>query len=183
MGRLSAGDEDVPFVQFESHRARDGPLCRSDKGVQGLANRGEPLAVVNEIGILQRELVLHAQHFLVEADGFEFAVRLNQQRAARRFIGAARFHANQPILHQIDASDAVLAANPVEGLQQFYRRQTLSVDADRSSLVELNLDVAWLVGSLLGETVSFHIDSSASLAGFSRMPPSWLMCQMLRSSL
>ncbi len=44
-------------------------------------------------------------------------MRGHDQRAAGRFIAAARLHADEAVLHQVDAADAVLAADPVQLLR------------------------------------------------------------------
>jgi hypothetical protein len=39
-------------------------------------------------------------------------MREHDQRAARRLVAAARLHAHEAVLHQVDAADAVLGADP-----------------------------------------------------------------------
>ena len=43
----------------------------------------------------------------VEAQRFELAMRVDEQRAARRFVGAARFDSDQAVLDDVHAADAV----------------------------------------------------------------------------
>ncbi len=104
--------------------------------------------------------------------------------AARGFVAAARLHADEAVLHQIDAPHAVLAADRVQRFEQLHRRQLLAVHRNRNALLEadghfLRLDRALLSGSC----VSIQISSGAALAGSSSAPPSCEMCQMLRSRL
>jgi hypothetical protein len=47
----------------------------------------------------------------------------------------------ETVLDQVDASDSVLAANPVQGLQQRDRREASAVHGDRVSPFVLDLDV------------------------------------------
>ena len=45
-------------------------------------------------------------------------MRRHDQRAARRLVAAARLHADEAVLHQVDAADGVLAADLVERFEQ-----------------------------------------------------------------
>ncbi len=45
-------------------------------------------------------------------------MRVHQQRAAWRFIAAARFHSNETVLDKIDASNAVFTANAIQRFEQ-----------------------------------------------------------------
>ena len=67
-----------------------------------------------------------------------------------RLVDTARLHADVPVLHQVDAADAVLAADPVEPLEQRHRTEPLAVDGHRVAGLELDLDMGREVGRLLG---------------------------------
>jgi hypothetical protein len=54
------------------------------------------------------------QQVAIEAQGFQFAVGGEQQRASGSFIAAARLDADETVLDQIDASDGVASADFVE---------------------------------------------------------------------
>ena len=54
----------------------------------------------------------------VHRDRFECAVSGLQDRDAGRLVNAARLHADKAVLDQIDAADAVFAAEVVELRQQ-----------------------------------------------------------------
>ena len=86
----------------------------------------------------------------VERERLDRAVRDMQDGAAGRLVDAARLHADEAVLDQIDAADAVVAAELVEPRQQRRRRQRLAVDRDRVALLEADLDDGRLVGRLLG---------------------------------
>jgi hypothetical protein len=75
-----------------------------------------------------------------------------QDRAAGRLVDAARLHADEAVLDEIEPADAVVAAELVELGQQRRRRHLLAVDGDRVALLEADLDVGRLVGRL-GEMV------------------------------
>ena len=73
-------------------------------------------------------------------------VRGQQDGAARRLVHAARLHADEAVLHQVDAADAVVAAELVELGEQRGGRHRLAVEADRVSLGEADRDVCRPVG-------------------------------------
>ena len=59
----------------------------------------------------------------VERDRLERLQRRHEQRAARRLVHAARLHADQAVLDDVDAADAVPAADLVQRLHQRRRRE------------------------------------------------------------
>ena len=69
-----------------------------------------------------------------------------QDRAAGRFVHAARLHADIAVLDQIEPADAVVVAELVERGEQRRGREALAVDRDRISLLERDLDDGRLVG-------------------------------------
>ena len=79
-----------------------------EERVERFAQRREPQAVVNHLGVIERELLLVMRHVLGERQRFQLAVRGHDQRAAGSLIAAARFHADEAVLDQVDAADAVL---------------------------------------------------------------------------
>ena len=66
----------------------------------------------------------------VEGERLDSPVRDVEDGAARRLIHAARLHANIAVLDEIDAADAVIAAELVQPGEQSSRRQGLAVDGD-----------------------------------------------------
>jgi hypothetical protein len=72
-----------------------------------LAQRREPLAVVDELGVAQREALLLVRRLAVERERLERPERLDEQRSARRLVDAARLDADEPVLDQVDPADAV----------------------------------------------------------------------------
>ena len=86
----------------------------------------------------------------VERDRFDAAMGCEQDGAAGRLVHAARLHADEAVLHQIEAADAVGAAELVQLGQQRGRRQFLAVDRDRVALLEADLDIGRLVRRVFG---------------------------------
>ena len=66
------------------------------------------------------------------------AMRRQQDRAARRLVHAARLHADEAVLHQIEPADAVGLAQLVQPRQQRGRRQRHPVDRHRIAVVEID---------------------------------------------
>src|ERR1035441_10290383 len=79
--RLSADHAHVAFIERERNRAAKILLRGFDESVERLPQRREPQAKVNQFRIFQRDVLLEVQQFAVEAQGFKFAVRREQQRA------------------------------------------------------------------------------------------------------
>ena len=73
-------------------------------------------------------------------------MRGEQDGAARRLVHAARLHADEAVLDQIEPADAVALAELVELRQQRRRRQLLAVDRDRVARLEIDRDDGRLVG-------------------------------------
>ena len=67
-------------------------------------------------------------------------MRAVEQRAARRLVDAARLHADQTILDEIDDADAVLAADRVERRDELDGVEPLAVHRDRRALLETDDD-------------------------------------------
>ena len=84
-------------------------------------------------------------------------MREHDQRAAGSLVAAARLHADEAILHQVDAPDPVLGADRVQRLEQLERLHLLAVDRDRHALLETDGHFAGLVGRFRG-TLGQHPD-------------------------
>ncbi len=84
---------------------------------------------------------------MIELDA---AMRGKQDRAARRLVHAARLHADETVLDQIEPADAVPASEPVEMREQHGRRHRRAIDRDRIALLEIDDDEARLVRRLFG---------------------------------
>src|SRR5258708_14987188 len=117
--RFAADHVDVAFVERQRDRAGQILLRGFYEGVQSFAQRREPQAKVNEFGILERDVLLEMQQVPIEAEGFEFPVGGEQQRASWSFVAAARLDADEAVLDQVDASNRVA---PSDFVQQFYQR-------------------------------------------------------------
>src|SRR5690606_18916080 len=132
----AAEDVDVAFIELQGDFARSELAHLREAGIQALTERCEPEAVINEICVVDGELLLVVERGTVQGERFEFAQGANDQRAARRLIAAAAFHADETILHQIDAANGMLAADGVEGLDQLRATHALAVDGNGITLLK-----------------------------------------------
>src|SRR5580700_3802016 len=106
------------LVELEAHGALDAVLALVDHRLQHQPLRREPEPVVDELGIARHELVLEVRRAAIEGDALDAAMRCVHERAAGRLVDAARLHADETVLHEIEAADAMLAAKLVQTLQQ-----------------------------------------------------------------
>src|SRR3546814_2478944 len=74
-------------------------------------------------------------------------MRREQNGAARRVIHAARLHADEAILDQIESSDGVPLAITVQCFQQRCGAHRLAIDRNRITLFKVNGDDLSLIGS------------------------------------
>src|SRR5690606_21665678 len=149
LGFATDGD-DVALVELETDGAGDALLGLVNEGLQGLALGGEPEAVVNELGVFRDERVAQVLDLAVEGEGFELLVRLHEDGAARGLIDAAALHADEAVFNDVNAADAVLAAELVEGLEDLAGGELLAVDGHAVALDEVELDILGLVRRVLG---------------------------------
>src|SRR5690606_12705371 len=91
------------------------------------------------------QLVFQVGDFTVQGDGLDGAVSLEHDGAAGGFVAAAGLHAHVAVLHDIQATDAVLAANLVQVSQHFGRAHLLAINGDDVALAVGQLDVGWSV--------------------------------------
>ena len=89
------------------------------------------------------------RHFAVQRDGFDGAVRLEQNGAAGGFIAAARFHADVAVLHQVEAADAVLAAEDVQMGQHLGGGHFLTVQRHNIALGKFQIKILRRIRRLL----------------------------------
>ena len=95
---FATADHDVALVKFHTHRAGDVPLRFLDVSLERVAFGRIPEAVIDELGILRDECVALVHDFAIHRKAFHLAMREQQDRAAGRFIHAARLHADKAVL-------------------------------------------------------------------------------------
>mmetsp|Transcript_10585 Transcript_10585/g.25926 ORF Transcript_10585/g.25926 Transcript_10585/m.25926 type:complete len:491 (-) Transcript_10585:10-1482(-) len=149
-GGLAAHHDGVTLVQLHAHRAVDVGAALVDGGLHHLALGRKPEPVVDELGVLGHQLVLEVALAAVQADGLRGAAGHNQHGATGGLVHAARLHAHEARLHQIQAPDAVLASVLVERGEHGGGAHANAVDGHGVALLELNLNVRRLVRRVLG---------------------------------
>ncbi len=137
------------LVELHADRAGHLFLRLGYDSVQGLTQRREPLPEVDELCVAVGDLLLVVQRLAVQHQALQLVVGGVQDRAARRLVHAARLHAHQAVLHHVGAADAVDAAQLVQPRHQLDGAAGHAVDALRDALLEVDLHVLRLVGSLL----------------------------------
>ncbi len=71
-----------------------------------------------------------------------------EDSAARRFVNAARLHADETVLDQIEPANAIGLAQLVQLCQQGRRGHLHVVDGDRIALLEINRNLCHDVGRI-----------------------------------
>ena len=122
-------------------------MAQIDCGLQHFALRREPEAVIDQFRIARHQLIFEVRSATVERDRFDGAVGRQQDRAARRFVDAARLHADEAVFHEVETTDAVIAAIFIELGKKCRWRKTLAIDRNGIALFKADLDDRCLVGS------------------------------------
>src|SRR5271157_493621 len=117
--RLAACGDNVAFVKLQANHACHRTLRGVDKSINRFAQRREPQTVVDEFSVFDRDHFLEVHRLTVKDKRFKFTMGEEQNRSTRRFIDAMRLHANESILNEVDASDAMRAADSIESLDNF----------------------------------------------------------------
>src|SRR5712664_1195069 len=89
--------------QFEADGAGDALLRDVEKSIERFAQRREPQTVVNQFGIAQRERLLKMRGFAVHGEPLEFLMGFDEKGSTGSFVGAARFHSDEPIFDEVGA--------------------------------------------------------------------------------
>ena len=115
---------------------------------------------------------------------FDGAVRVQQDGAAGRLVDAARLHADEAVLDQVEAADAVVAAEVVERRQQ--RRPGDSFLPSRQTASPFSkpivMSVALSGASMRRDGALIDDLAAARLAGSSSTLPSEEECSRLAST-
>jgi hypothetical protein len=102
--------------------------------------------VVDHLGVARDQAVAEVEHLAVHGERLQGPTRRVEDGAARRLVDAARLHADDAVLHEVHASDAVLTAHPVEAREQGHRAQALAVDRHRIAPLKVDEDLDGHVG-------------------------------------
>ena len=135
----AAGVDDVAFIEFEANLAVDRFLGLGDEGLEGIALGCKPEAVVNKFGVGWDESIAKVLGIAVDGEGLEVLVGCEEDGAAGSLIDAAGLHADEAVLDDVNAADAVLAAEEVEDAHDAVGREegvaiALALDFEVSEL-------------------------------------------------
>ena len=95
-------------------------------------------------------MLFEVESCAVEAEIFQFAVSIVENRTGRIFINTATFHADKTIFADVDDTDAVTRANFVELRDQFNRAEFFTIDSDGDTGFKVDRNFFGLIGSIFG---------------------------------
>ncbi len=125
-------------------------LALVDQGLQHFTLGREPEAVVDQFRIARHDAVFQMASAAIEGDLFNPAMGFQQNGAAGGFIDPARFHPDKAVLHQIEATHAVLAAQLVQLGQDGRRAHRFAVDRHGIAPLEGDFHHFGLIGRIFG---------------------------------
>src|ERR1700736_5609968 len=137
--RLASHHAGFATAQPHAYRAGDVLLRGSDKGVQRETQRAKPEAVVHQPSPLVADPLLELLYVTRQRHRLQRAVRRMQHDSRGRFIDLSRRDPDQPVLHMVDPSHAVLTGHVVEAYAQLFRRHRCAVERTRHAVVESDL--------------------------------------------
>ncbi|KAI3485125.1 hypothetical protein L1887_51562 [Cichorium endivia] len=152
----AALDDDVALVELELDLTVDSLLRLRDAGSDKLALGREEEAVIELLGELGGDdLVADSAHLTVERETLEVEMGGTQDGGTGRLVAAARLDADEAVLDNVDAADAVLASELVEGEEDVDGVGVLlagggDLDLGGDALLELDDDVLGGVWGGLG---------------------------------
>src|SRR3990167_1967769 len=147
---LAPRDDHVALVQFHAHHAVHVGLGGVDHLLQHQTLRAPPETVVDQAGVFGHQLVFQVSDFAVQGDRLDGAMALEHDGAAGGLIAAARLHADEAVLDDIQTTDAVLAADAAESSQHGVRAHVLAVDGNDIALAVGQLDIGGGIRRCLG---------------------------------
>ena len=138
------------LVELQAHHAGD-PLHEDvHERVDGLSFRRPPPALVYQIRVTRRNLILERQGPAVERELLQLLECGIQKGSPGGLIHTTRLHPDQPVLHEIDPAYPMPGADLVQGQEEIDRVQSLIVDRHGPTLLEADLQVFGFVRRGLG---------------------------------
>ena len=111
-------------------------LRRVDERVQGVPERAEPQALVDEVRPGRLELALRPQLGLRQHEILEGAVRLDEDERRRGLVELPALDPDHPVLDHVDSADPVPAGAAVQLVDELVQRQLVAVERDRKAFLE-----------------------------------------------
>jgi hypothetical protein len=146
----SSHDNDIALVQLQANLTVHSFLRFDDAGFKEFSLRREVQAIVENAGIPNSDkLVAESSDFAVEGEAFKIDVCEAENSQARSLIATTRFQANEAVLDDVDAANAVFAGEGIGSEEELggggFVAGRLGGDLDRETLLEVDGDVLWLV--------------------------------------
>ena len=111
-----------------------------DERVERLSRRGEPLRIVDQLAPALVDVALDAVLFAFEAAVLKLLMSGNQGHGTRGLVQLAGLDADQAVLDEVDAADALGSGAAVHLFDGLQRSDVTSVDLDRHAFLELDDD-------------------------------------------
>ena len=134
------------LVKLKADRPGHMFLALVDQRLKHVPLRAEPVAIVDQLRIARHQLILQMRRAAVEGDRFNAPVAFQHDRAAGRFIDAARLHADIAPFDEVQPPDAMFAAKLIQRGQHPGGGKRLSVQRDRIALLIADLDIFRRIG-------------------------------------
>jgi hypothetical protein len=147
----AAGHLARPGRQPQPHVAGHEPLALVDERVDGLLQRAEPEAVVDQLGVAGLEPALLPLQVTLEADRLQVGVGEHEGEAGRALVGLPALDPDPPVLDHVDAAPAVRPDQRVEPGHHLGDAEAVAVEAGRHPLGEPDDHVDRLGGGRLGQ--------------------------------
>ncbi len=135
-----------PLKSLTLHGAGGVFLDFVDEGVEGFAEGVEPLAVVDEVGVFEGDLLFVVEGVAFEGEVFEGGDGGVEDGAAGGFVGAAGLHADEAVFDEVGLADGVAAADFVEVGDEVVAFHFVAVEGDGDAGFEFDFDIIGSVG-------------------------------------
>ena len=99
------------------------------------------MAIIDQFGVLQRNLLLVVQRVAVDGDTFQRPVRLVENRPAGGLVCAATFNADQAVFDKVNLPDGMLSADSIEFFDELMSLQPNTVDRNGNAGLEVDLNI------------------------------------------
>ena len=174
-----AGDLAAAGLEAQAHLAGDELLARVDERVEGLLQRREPEAVVDELGVAGLDAGLLPVEVALEADRLEVLVGHDERQAGRALVGLPALDADPAVLDHVDAAPAVGADDGVQPLDDLEHRRAARRRLDAGTPCSKPMTTSR--GSVAVGLVSSHTPGGGTAHGSSISPHSMARPQRLSS--
>ena len=121
----ATGHDAAAGLEVQAHLTGDELLARVDERVEGLLQRREPEAVVDELRVARLDPGLLPVEVALEADRLEILVGEDQRQARRALVGLPALDADPAVLDHVDAPPPVGTDDVVQGIDDLQHAEPL----------------------------------------------------------